>query len=96
MNHIRRYAAILAGLIGTIAAFSTAAPAAFAGQIAPVGAGGPATPGSGVVTVTRTVLMGGMSGWEIALIAIGSALIAAAAAITADRARQRRLAVLPA
>jgi len=96
MNHIRRYAGILAGLIGTVTAFSAAAPAAFAGPVAPGGGGGPATPGSGVVTVTRTVVMGGMPGWQVALIAIGSALIAAAGAIVANHLRQRRLAVVPA
>jgi hypothetical protein len=96
MNHIRRYAAILAGLIGTVTVFSAAAPAAFAEPIAPGGGGGPATPGSAVVTVTRTVVAGGMPGWQIALIAVGSALLAAAAAIFADRTRRRRLAVLPA
>jgi hypothetical protein len=101
MTHIRRYAAILAGLIGTITLFGVGAPAAFAQPLPPevrhgleawpVGGGGPAD----VVTVTRTVIVGGMAGWQIALIAIGAALLAAAAAISADRAR-RRFAVMPA
>jgi hypothetical protein len=33
-----------------------------------------------------TVVIGGMPGWQIALIAIGAALIAASAAVLADRA----------
>ena len=34
----------------------------------------------------RTVVVGGMSGWQIALIAIAAALIAATVAVLADRA----------
>jgi hypothetical protein len=37
--------------------------------------------------VTRTVVVGGMPGWQIALIAVGAALLAAALAVLADRAR---------
>jgi hypothetical protein len=37
-------------------------------------------------TVTRTVVVGGMPGWQIALIAVGAALLAAALAVLADRA----------
>jgi LPS O-antigen subunit length determinant protein (WzzB/FepE family) len=35
--------------------------------------------------VTRTVVVGGMPGWQIALIAAGAALLAAALAVLADR-----------
>ena len=35
--------------------------------------------------VTRTVVVGGMPGWQIALIVIGTALVAAAAAVLLDR-----------
>jgi hypothetical protein len=92
MKHIRRYVAILTGLFGTITLFGVGAPAAFAEPLPPGGGGGPAD----VVNVTRTVVVGGMPGWQIALIAIGAALLAAAAAISADRALQRRFAVMPA
>jgi len=85
MKRIRRYAAILAGLIGTLAVFG-AAPA-FA--MVPGSGGGSASP-AGPPTVVRTVVVGGTPGWQIALIAIGSALIAATAAIISDRARSRR------
>jgi hypothetical protein len=91
MKHIRRYAAILAGLVGTVAVFGAGAPAAFAENVDPGGGGSPA--GS---TMTSTVVVGGMPGWQIALIAIGAALFAAAAAISADRAWRRRFAVMPA
>jgi hypothetical protein len=40
--------------------------------------------------VTRTVVVGGMPGWQIALIAIGAALVAAAAAVLAYRALATR------
>jgi hypothetical protein len=35
----------------------------------------------------RTVVVGGMPGWQIALIAAGAALAAATLAVLADRAR---------
>jgi len=36
------------------------------------------------------VVMGGMTGWQIALIAIGAALLAATVAVLLDRARTAR------
>jgi len=91
MKHIRRYAAILAGLVGALTVFGATAQA-FA--MIPAGPG-PAGPVS-APAVVRSVVFGGTPGWQIALIAIGSALVAAAAAVIADRVRQRRLAVVPA
>jgi hypothetical protein len=46
-------------------------------------AGGPAT-------VTRVITTGGMPGWQITLIALGAALVAAAAAVALDRMLARR------
>jgi hypothetical protein len=43
------------------------------------------TPSAIAPTVTRTVVMSGMPGWQIALIVIGTALLAAAAAVLLDR-----------
>jgi hypothetical protein len=88
MKHIRRYAAILTGLFGALVVFGAAPafamiPGAGGG---PDGAASPAIPPA----VVHTVGVGGTPGWQIALIAIGSALAAAAAAILADRARTRR------
>jgi hypothetical protein len=37
--------------------------------------------------VTRTIVVGGMPGWQIALIAAGAALFAATLALLADRVR---------
>jgi hypothetical protein len=39
--------------------------------------------------VTRTVVVGGMPGWQIALIAAGAALLTAMLAVLADRVRAR-------
>ena len=49
-------------------------------------------------TVTHTVVVGGTPGWQIAVIAVAAALIAAIAAVLLDRARssRRRLASTPA
>jgi len=39
---------------------------------------------------THTAVAGGMPGWQIALIAAGTAILAAVLAVTADRARATR------
>ena len=53
-------------------------------HLIPVG-GGDNSARAPVQTVTRTVVVGGMAGWQIALIAFGAALAAAAAAVVLDR-----------
>jgi len=94
---IRRLATAVAGLALTWLGLAVAAPAAFAvTEPAPDGgsAGGPAS--SGIVTVTRTVVVGGMPGWQIALIAVGAALAAAGLAVLTYRARSGRKSALSA
>jgi hypothetical protein len=89
MNRIRRILGVLAGLATAAASFA-AAPAAFAVTLPPGGGGVPVQP-AGV----RTVVAGGMPGWQIAMIAAGAALLAAAVAVLLDRgwsARRRALA----
>ena len=94
IHRLRRVAATLTGLALTWLGLAVAAPAAFARIIPPPGGMGsvPASAGlgtvppSGAVTVTRTVVVGGMPGWQIALITAGAALLAAALAVLADRA----------
>ena len=44
----------------------------------------------------RTVIVGGTPGWQIALIAVGAALLAAALAVLADRALAARSRAIPA
>ena len=83
--HLRRLAAVLGAVTGALLSFA-AVPAAFASQI-PVPAGGGAygpVPG-GVATFTRVITTGGMPSWQIALIALGAALVAAAVAVSLDR-----------
>jgi len=87
MTRIRRLAAALAG---TLLAFATAAPAAFASPHPPPhlppGHIHQPVPLPPVPAPAHTVITGGMPGWQIALIAAAAALAAAAIAILADRA----------
>jgi hypothetical protein len=75
----RRLAAALAALTCALLASAAIIPAASAMIVIPPGGGGtapaPAVP----------VIAGGMAGWQITLIALGAALIAATAAVLADR-----------
>jgi hypothetical protein len=84
---IRRFAGILTGLAATLVVFGTGAPAAFATLAPDPGGTGSAAPSASVHTVVRTVVVGGMPGWQIALIAAGAALVAATAAVLIGRAR---------
>jgi hypothetical protein len=85
MKRIRRVTAALSGLALTWLGLAAASPAAFASQVEPGGGGGPASPGG--AAVTRTIVIGGMPGWQIALIAAAAALFAAGLAVLADRLR---------
>jgi hypothetical protein len=85
---IRHPATLLAGLAAALACYATATPAAFAMEAPPPGAGDPGTqPG---LTPVQTVTAGGMPGWQITLIAIGAALLAATLAVVLDRLRAAR------
>jgi len=93
MNHIhriRRAIWALAALSGALLAAGTAAPAFAAGLRPPPGSlhspPPPAGPGTGPVHQVRTVVVSGMPGWQIALIAVGAALAAATVAVLVDRA----------
>jgi len=81
---IRRLAAVLAGLGGAALASIIVAPAAFAVREPPPGGGGGA-PASPAPPDTVAVVAGGMPGWQIALIAVGAALLAAVLAVLLDR-----------
>jgi len=94
IRNVRRVAGVLAGLASAWLGLALAAPAAFAvthptpgpaGYLTPGGPGFPVPPPVPPVQV-HTVVVGGMPGWQIALIAIGAALSAAIAAVLADRA----------
>lgn len=89
IKHVSRLGAVLAVLGVTAAALAGAATAST--SMIPLHGG---TDGSDVVTsqepVVRTVVVGGMPGWQIVLIAVVAALAAAVAAVLADRARAAR------
>jgi hypothetical protein len=83
-----RPVAVLGAVTAALLSFTTTAFASTpvpppGGQFGPV-------PGRGTATLTRVITTGGMPGWQIALIAAGAALAAAAVAILLDRALTRR------
>ena len=80
MNRINRYLGVVAALGGALVSLAATVPAAFAV---------PATfppPDPQTGPVTHTIVLGGMPGWQITLIAAGAALAAAVAAVLLDRA----------
>ncbi len=95
MNPIRRICqstVIAAGLALALLTSGTLSPAANAIIVPPPG--GPAGPAN-VAPPVQTIAAGGMPGWQITLIAVGAAIVAAAVAVLLDRARlaRRHLAV---
>ena len=98
-QYLRRFVAALAALASALLAFAVTTPAAFAsGQPPPVlpirEKHPPLTPvhvhqpvhQAPVPAPAHSVIIGGMPGWQIALIAIGAALLAATVAVLVDRA----------
>jgi hypothetical protein len=75
---LRRLAAALAALTCALLASAAIVPAASASI--PITPGGPDVP-----PPTVPVFAGGMAGWQITLIALGAALIAATVAVVLDR-----------
>ena len=100
MNRIRRLATALAGLAGALLGFVGAAPVALARPAPPRHKYAPLPyghwTGAGYHPPVRTVVIGGMPGWQITLIAIGAALLAATAAVVVYRARATRRNPVPA
>jgi hypothetical protein len=105
IQHTRRLAGVparLAGLAAALVAFG--ATAAFATRPPPEPApahypalspwqltgGYPVPGGVPVHPAVHTVVTGGMAGWQITLIAVAAALLAATVAVLADRARASR------
>jgi hypothetical protein len=81
---LRRIAAALAAVTCTLLASAAIMPAAWA-AVTYIPNDSPDQAPAGAV-----VPAGGMSGWQITLIALGAALVAAAAAVLLDRARAAR------
>jgi hypothetical protein len=83
MDHIRRIAILLAGLTATVLASASIASAML---VPPGGALGHAAKHGYITEVpTHTVVVGGMPGWQITLIAAGAAITAAVLAVLLDR-----------
>ena len=85
MNRIRRIAGVLAGLACACLGLAAAAPAAFATIPVPGPPGGGSEGVAPAPAATRIVMTASMPGWQIAMIAIGAALLATAAMLV-DRA----------
>jgi hypothetical protein len=87
MNRIRRIAAVLAGLAATVAVPAATGPAASAMQVPAPGELGthPVSRAAAIPARIHTVVAGGMPGWQITLIAAGTALLAAVLAVLLDR-----------
>jgi hypothetical protein len=93
MIRIHRIAAgLVAAVAGTIG-LCAASPTAFAATAVFPGDGGS---GGNTPAPVQTVVIGGMPGWQIALIAACAALVAGVAAVLADRARAARRRLAPA
>jgi len=92
IHHIRRLAGILTGLAAALAAAVAGTSTAFAatGTYPPPGPAphGPAAPP--VLTHTHAAVTGGMTGWQIALIAVGAAILGAVVAVLVERALATR------
>jgi hypothetical protein len=92
-TRLRRLAAVLAAVTCALLASAATVPAAFATpkpQPLPGGQYGPVIAPPGPATTVRVVTIGGMAGWQITLIAVGAALVAAAAVLLIGRARAGR------
>jgi hypothetical protein len=88
---LRRLIGVLAAVTCGLLASAVIVPAAFARVVPAGGGGGGITRVAPVpATTVRVVTTGGMAGWQIALIALGAALLAAAAAVLLDRALTAR------
>jgi hypothetical protein len=89
MNHFRRILAAVITLTGAVLAMATT-PAAFANPLPPPDCCTSNRVSDAPVTV---ITAGGMPGWQITLIALGAALVAAIAAVTLDRTLANRRSV---
>jgi hypothetical protein len=85
ISRIRRPLAVLAGLAGALLALAGAAPA-FAMTLPPPGG----SDGTSAHAPVQVITEGSMPGWQIALIALGAALVAAVTAVLLDRAQLAR------
>ena len=95
ITRLRRFAAVLAGLGVMMAAFAAAASASASASTGMFPDNGGVDGGAGPVPVPQAVVVGGMPGWQIALIAIGATAAAAVTAVLLDRMRSARRQLSP-
>jgi hypothetical protein len=88
MNHFRRIFAAVATLAGAVLAVA-GATAALATRVPPPG-GDSGTRLAPPPTPVRVIAESGMPGWQITLIAVAAAVVAATMAVIVDRARAAR------
>ena len=91
MTRLHRTGIALAGIVAMLLSLGGATPAFAFSMPLPLPPGGPRTgaahPGAAAV---RTIAAGGMPAWQVSLIAVAAALVAATAAVMLDRARTTR------
>ena len=89
-TRLRRFTTALAVVTAGLLAWA-AVPASAATILIPAPDGGAGTvPASPPAAPVRVITAGGMPGWQITLIAVAAALVAATAAMFLDRARASR------
>jgi hypothetical protein len=90
MSHIRRIpnqARFLGALAIAMLGLVACAPAAFALRVPASGGSSSAIPAGPRPTFTHTVVASGVAGWQIAVIVVVAAVLAATIAVVVDRAR---------
>jgi hypothetical protein len=86
-NFARRATSLGVAAASSLLGFLLFAPSAFALVVKPVGDGSSAVAPRAVPLTAHNIVAGGMAGWQITLIAVAAALMAATVAVFADRAR---------
>ena len=86
MARLHRAAIVLTGIVVTLLSLGGAGPAIASTMTFPPPPGNTHP----VAPAARTIVISGMPGWQIALIAVSAALVAATAAVMLDRARTAR------
>ncbi len=86
--YIRRTASAVVALVSSLLGFLLFAPSAFGLVVRPVGDGSSSAVTPPIApSMAHDIVVGGMAGWQITLIAIAAALMAATVAVLTDRAR---------
>jgi hypothetical protein len=90
IRHAKQAARVVIAVCSTLFASVLFAPSAFA-RISHLDGGAPVVaPPQPHPTVVHSIVAGGMAGWQITLIAVGAALLAATGAVLMDRTRAAR------